>query len=106
MQIFNHQPIIKTYGNGMQITFPNKFTILIKTGPGAVCTQTKTASDTTEMLMASRFGGNYGPDVEVEIYNAKNENITRKFAASNEEVLGFVTPMQLVNLMYIVSSLK
>ena len=69
MQIFNHEPVIKTYGNGMQITFPNKYTVVIKSGPGAACTQTKTATDPTEMLMASRFGGNYGPDVEVEIYS-------------------------------------
>lgn len=106
MQILNHQPIIKTYGNGMQITFPNKYTVIIKSGPGAACTQTKTASDPTEMLMASRFGGNYGPDVEVEIYDVKNGNITGKFTASGNGVLDFVTPLELVNLLYIVSRLK
>ena len=106
MQIFNHQPIIKTYGNGMQITFPNRYTIIVKTGPGAACTQTKTASDATDILMASRFGGNYGPDVEVEVYGKGNENVTQKFTASGESVLGYVTPMQLVNLMYVISSLK
>lgn len=106
MQIFNHEPVIKTYGNGMQITFPNKYTVVIKSGPGAACTQTKTATDPTEMLMASRFGGNYGPDVEVEIYDTKNQNITRKFTASDNGILDFVTPLELANLLYIVSSLK
>lgn len=106
MNLLNHEPIIKTFGNGMQITFPNKYTIIIKNGLGAACTQTKNIEDAAELLMASRFGGNSGPDCEVEIFDPSKKNITDKFADPESKVLGYVTPMELVNLLYIVSSLK
>jgi hypothetical protein len=56
------------------------------------------------VLLASRFGGNSGPDVEVEIYSPAKQNITNKFGEINS--LGFVTPLELVNLLYICSGLK
>lgn len=105
MKLVNHEPLIKIFGNGMQITFPNQYTILIKNGMGAKCTQTKELDDPASYLMASRFGGNSGPDVEVEIYAPNKENISNKFSNS-ENSLGFVSPMELANLFYIVSSLK
>ena len=104
MQLLNHEPMIKSYGNGFQITFPNRYTVLVKNGLGAKCSQTRAATDAAEMLMASRFGGNHGPDVEVEVYGKDKKNITDKFGEPGS--LGFVTPIELVNLMYVVSSLK
>jgi hypothetical protein len=104
MQLVNHEPLIKTFGNGFQITFANRYTVLVKNGLGAQCTQTKSIEDTTAMIMASRLGGNSGPDVEVEVYDPTKQNITSKFGDANG--LGFVTPFELVNLLYIVSGLK
>lgn len=106
MKLLNHEPIIKIFGNGMQVTFPNQYTLLIKNGLGANCTQTTNVDDPASMLMASRFGGNSGPDVEVEIYDTKGQNITNKFSEDASMSLGFVTPLELSNLFYIVSSLK
>ena len=34
MNILNHQPTIKCFGNGFQLTFPNKYTIVVKNGIG------------------------------------------------------------------------
>jgi len=104
MKLVNHEPTIKAFGNGFQITFPNKYTIFVKIGPGAKCTQTKTSTDPAEMLMSARFGGNYGPDCEVEIYAPNKTNITEKFGTVNS--LEFVSTLELANLIYIVSSLK
>ena len=104
MQLLNHEPMIKSYGNGFQITFPNRYTVLVKNGLGAKCSQTRAATDAAEMLMASRFGGNHGPEVEVEVYSKYKKNITDKFGEPGS--LGFVTPIELANLLYVVSSLK
>lgn len=103
MKIQNHQPVIRFFGNGMQITFPNKFSVIVKNGPGANCTQTKTITDAAELFLSSRFGGNYGPDVEAEVYDKKNVNVTSKFSQGD---LTFLSAMQLVDLLYIVSNLK
>lgn len=104
MVLINHEPLIKAYGNGFQITFNSKYTVIIKNGIGAKCTQTKAPEDTTAMLLASRLGGNSGPDVECEIYDANNNNISLKFGEASS--LGYVTPIQLVNLLYTVSNLR
>jgi len=53
------------------------------------------------MLMNSRFGGHSSPDVEAEVFDAEKKNITSKFGD-----LSFVTPIQLVNLLYVVSNLR
>lgn len=106
MKIINHAPLIKTYGNGFQITFPNRYTLIAKNGLGAECTQLRDMEDVSEMFLTSRFGGNHGPDIEVEIYDTKTQNITSKFTNESTATLGFVTPMELVNLLYIVSNLK
>lgn len=104
MNIVNHEPIIRVFVNGIQITFPNQFTVLVKNGIGAKCTQRQAPEDSAELFLAKRFGGVGNPDVEVEIYNPKKENITEKFGEVRS--LGFVTPVELVNLLYIVSSLR
>lgn len=104
MILINHEPLIKTFGNGFQITFPNKYTVIAKNGIGARCIQTKSSEDTAELIMASRFGGNSGPDVEVEIYDINRKNISDKFGGDHS--LEHISPMELVNLLYIVSSLK
>lgn len=104
MQLVNHEPVIKTFGNGFQITFPNLYTVIAKNGIGTKSTQTKNLEDVSEVIMASRFGGNASPDIEVEVFDPKKNNITDKFG--EVESLGFVTTIQLVNLLYIVSSLK
>jgi len=104
MQLVNHEPVIKSFANGFQITFPNRYTIVVKNGLGAKCTQTKNVDDAASLLMASRFGGSSGPDVECEIFAPDRKNISDKFG--EEFSLGYVTPIQLVNLLYVVSSLK
>jgi hypothetical protein len=104
MNIINHEPLIKCYGNGFQITFNNKYTVIVKSGIGAKCTQKHIDDDPASMIMASRFGGAASPDAEVEIYNPKKVNVSDKFGEANS--LGFVTPAQLVNILYLVSSLS
>jgi hypothetical protein len=104
MIINNHVSSYKSFANGFQITFPNKYTVIVKNGLNAKCTQSKKDDDPTAMMMASRFGGTAGPDVEVEVYDTKNSNITDKFGEPGS--LGFITPIQLVNLLYVVSSLR
>jgi hypothetical protein len=100
MNLINHEPVIKSFANGFQITFPSKYTVIVKLGPGAKCTQ-KVADDAASMLMNSRFGGHSSPDVEAEVFDAEKKNITSKFGD-----LSFVTPIQLVNLLYVVSNLR
>lgn len=104
MKIINHQPNIKIFGNGFQITFPNKYTVLVKSGVGTKTTQSKKDDDLLAMVMSTRFGGANSPDVEVEVYDPNTKNITEKFG--EEESLGFVNPIKLVNLLYVVSGLK
>jgi len=106
MKIFNHEPIIKTIQNGLQITFTNRYTVLLKNGPGTASTQIKTIEDPADYLLATRFGGIASPDVECEIYDRNLNNITSKFTSNNETVLGYITPMELVNLLYVVSALS
>jgi hypothetical protein len=104
MNLINHTPMLKTFGNGFQITFPNKYTLIAKNGIGTKTTQTKTEDDIASVVMASRFGGNVSPDSEVEIYDPKKNNITEKFG--EKDSLGFVSTIELINLMYIVSNLR
>lgn len=107
MNIVNHQPVFKTFVNGFQITFPNQYTVIIKNGIGANCTQKNNKEDVTELFLNSRFGGNSGPDVEVEIYDPNKKNVSQKFSTKGElENLGFVSTFELATLIYIVSNLK
>jgi hypothetical protein len=102
--LVTHEPIFRTFVNGFQITFPNQFTVIVKNGPGAKCTQTQKIEDTAEMFLATRLGGGRGPDIEVEIYSPQQENISYRFG--EKDSLGCVTPLELVNILYIVSSLR
>lgn len=104
MKLINFEPMIKSYGNGFQITFPNKYTVIVKNGPGAQCTQLKKSDDPADMMLTARFGGNSGPDVEVEVYSPDKLNISSKFGDANS--LGFISTLELVNILYIVSSLR
>jgi len=104
MNLVNYEPIIRIFVNGFQITFPNQYTVLIKNGIGAKCTQRQAPEDSAELFLAKRFGGVGNSDVEVEIYSPSKENISSKFGENDS--IGFVTPIELVNLLYIVSSLR
>lgn len=104
MELINHTAAIKTFGNGFQITFPNKYTVIVKNGLGTKTTQLKTEDDLASVVMNSRFGGNLSPDAEVEVYDSKKVNITEKFGEVNS--LGFVSTIELINLMYVVSNLR
>jgi len=105
MNIINHSPLLKIFGNGFQITFPNRYSIVVKNGPGAKCTQPdKLNDDPASMIMAARFGGTQSPDCEVEIFNAKKENVSSNFGG--DVSLSNITPFQLANLFYIISGLK
>lgn len=106
MNLVNHEPVFKMFGNGFQITFPNRYTVVIKNGLGAKCVHNKSKEDDDPLsiMMAARFGGNSSPNVEVEVYNPNKENISDKFG--EKDSIGFVSTIQLVDLLYVVSSLK
>jgi len=104
MQILNHQPVVKCFGNGFQLTFPNKYTVIVKNGMGTKSTFSLEDKSDLQVIMGARFGGYMTPDCEVEVYDKNKTNITDKFGESNS--LGFVTPIQLVDLLYVVSNLK
>lgn len=104
MRLVNHEPIIRVFVNGFQITFPNRFTVLVKNGIGAKCSQKQAPEDSAELFLANRFGGTGSSDVEVEIYDPNKTNISEKFGESL--ALGFVTPIELVNLLYTVSNIR
>lgn len=104
MQLVNHEPSFRMFVNGFQITFPNRYSVIVKNGLGAKCTQTQKAEDPTEMFLTSRLGGGRGPDVEVEIYDPKQTNISHSFG--EKDSIGFVSTIELMNLLYIVSNLR
>jgi len=107
MNLLNYQPIFKTFANGFQITFPNLYTVIVKNGIGAQCTQKNAPDDAAELFLNSRFGGNVSPDVEVEVYDPNKKNISNKFSSSGEtDCVGFVSPFELATLLYVVSNLK
>ena len=104
MQLLNHQPVVKCFGNGFQLTFPNKYTVIVKNGMGTKSTFSLEDKSDLQVIMGARFGGYMTPDCEVEVYDKNKTNITDKFGEANS--LGFVTPIQLVDLLYVVSNLK
>jgi hypothetical protein len=104
MNLVNHEPIIRVFVNGFQITFPNRYTVLVKNGMGAKCSQKQAPEDSAELFLANRFGGSGSSDAEVEIYDPNKINITEKFG--EPDALSFVSPIELVNLMYVVSNLR
>lgn len=81
------------------------YTVIVKNGPGAKCSASpENATDTVDLLMSYKFGGNLSQDVEIEIYSPDRKNITETFGG--QESLGYISPFMLAHLMYIVSSLK
>lgn len=100
--LLNSFPFIKTYGNGFQLTFENLYSIVVKVGIGTKSTQTK--KEDSEILLASRFGGNASPDMEVEIYSPNKINVSEKFGEIGS--LGNVTTNELAQLIHIVSNLR
>lgn len=103
----NKVPHFKGFGNGFQFTFPNQWTIIIKHGPGTKTTQANTEKelDVATMILTSKMGGVTSSDIEVEIINPNKTNMSHKFGG-DENSVGYVTPLQLVDLMYVVSKLK
>lgn len=98
-------PGIKIFVNGFQITFQNMYTVIVKNGPGSQCSSNaENITDTADLLMAYKFGGNLSQDVEIEIYDPARKNVTESFGG--QESMGYVTPFMLAHLMYVVSSLK
>jgi hypothetical protein len=107
MNIINHFPNIRTFSNGFQITFENKYSCIVKTGPGTATTQnTQEISSVEEMLLSKRFGGIQSFDAEVEVFNPNRQNISGKFNDLQDEKISFVTTNELIKLMYIISKLK
>jgi len=104
MPLLNHQPLIKCFGNGFQITFPNKYSVVVKNGLGTKSTFSLEDKTDLHVIMGARFGGYMTPDCEVEVYDKNKSNITEKFGEANS--LGYVSPIQLVDLLYVVSNLK
>ena len=104
MQILNHQPLIKCFGNGFQLTFPNIYTVRVKNGMGTKSTFSLEDKTDLHVIMGARFGGQMTPDCEVEVYDKNKNNITEKFGEANS--VGYVSPLALVSLLYIVSGLK
>ena len=95
---------LKLFGNGIQLTFPNRYTIVVKIGPGTKSTQTNKDENLVATFFASRFGNNSSIDCEVEIFDSNKNNITSKFGS--EQSLGFFSVMELADLIYLVSNLK
>jgi hypothetical protein len=104
MQLVNHESAFRMFVNGFQITFPNRYSVIVKNGLGAKCTQTQTAEDTTEMFLTSRLGGGRGPDVEVAVFDPVQQNISHLFGETDS--IGFVSTIELINLLYIVSNFR
>jgi hypothetical protein len=108
MHIINYFPNIRTFTNGFQITFDNKYSCTIKIGPGTSTTQPKENAPTSieETLLSKRFGGIQSIDAEVEVFNPNRMNISDKFIQTNEGKISFVTTNELIKLLYIISKLK
>lgn len=103
MNLINHQPTIRLFSNGVQITFNNLYTVVFKLGPGTKTSVQKSIEDVTDII-ATRYGGHQSSDVEVEVYDPQKNNITNKFG--EDLSLGYVSPIELCNLLFIVSSLQ
>jgi hypothetical protein len=103
MQLINHEPVFKSFGNGFQITFPNRYTVLVKHGIGTRSTLPPGTEPDVTTYISSRFGGNTSPDVEVEIYNPSKTNITHMFGEIHS--LAFVSVSELARILFLVSNL-
>lgn len=108
MILENHQPIFKFINSQMQITFPNKYSVIVKYGPGSNSTS-KPMDDmdtVNQLILSKRAGVHVGPDVEVLVYHPNKQNISNIFNSKRLDSCQFVNTIEFVNLLYIVSSLK
>ena len=103
--IRNEVPMIRTFANGIQFTFPNYYTVLIKLGPGTQTNLLNKPEDDIASTFMGRFGGFMSANAEVEVYDPNSLNITSKFQ-DDARSLSYVDPMRLIDLMYIISNLS
>ena len=80
------------------------YTVIVKNGMGTKSTFSLEDKTDLHVIMGARFGGYMTPDCEVEVYDKNKNNITEKFGEANS--VGYVSPLALVSLLYIVSRLK
>jgi hypothetical protein len=80
------------------------YTVIVKNGMGTKSTFSLEDKTDLHVIMGARFGGYMTPDCEVEVYDKNKNNITEKFGEANS--VGYVSPLSLVSLLYIVSGLK
>ena len=80
------------------------YTVIVKNGMGTKSTFSLEDKTDLHVIMGARFGGYMTPDCEVEVYDKNKNNITEKFGEPNS--IGYVSPLALVSLLYIVSGLK
>jgi hypothetical protein len=80
------------------------YTVIVKNGMGTKSTFSLEDKTDLHVIMGARFGGYMTPDCEVEVYDKNKNNITEKFGEANS--VGYVSPLALVSLLYIVSGLK
>ena len=100
----NEVPMIRTFGNGVQFTFPNYYTVVMKLGPGTNTNLLNKTDDDLASTFMSRFGGYMSANVEAEVYDPAGMNITARFQDGAMSI-GFLDPMKTVDLLYIVSNL-
>jgi hypothetical protein len=100
----NEVPMIRTFANGVQFTFPNYYSVIMKLGPNTKTNLLNKTDDDLASSFMSRFGGYMSANVEAEVYDPTGANITSKFQ-DNSQSMGFLDPMRTVDLLYIVSNL-
>jgi len=97
-------PMIRTLPNGVQFTFTNYYTVICTVGPNTKTNLLNKTDDSLASTFMSRFGGYMSANAEAAVYDPNGNNITNKFEA-NSTSIGFLDPMQLIDLLYIVSNL-
>lgn len=106
--IRNEVPMIRTFANGVQFTFPNYYSVIFKLGPNTNTNLLNKTDDDLASSFMARFGGFISANAEAEVYDPAGNNITTKFASpgvTSTQSLGYLDPMKLIDLLYIVSNL-
>ena len=101
----NEVPMIRTFSNGVQFTFPNYYSVLVKLGPNTRTNLLNKTDDDLASTFMARFGGFMSANAEAEVYDPTGTNITSKFESGSQSI-GFLDPMRLVDLLYVVSNLS
>jgi hypothetical protein len=102
--IRNEVPMIRTFANGVQFTYPNYYSVVFKLGPNTQTNLLNKPDDDMASTFMSRFGGYMSANAEAEVYDPAGNNITSKFQTGATSI-GFLDPMKLVDLLYVVSNL-